>query len=204
MNESGGSDLAATRAFFGPRAAGWEIKFPDDGPAYHRAVVELRPRPGGVVADVGCGTGRALPELRAAVGDGGTVLGIDVTAEMLAEATARGRDRLATLVLADALRLPLPEDALDAVFAAGLISHLRDPRAGLAELARVCRRGGRLALFHPLGRAALARRHGRDPAADDPRAEPRIRAALAATGWHCDSVDDGENRYLVLATRVAC
>src|SRR5438874_9038152 len=80
------SDAAGTRAFFGPRAAGWEIRFPDDGPAYRRAVAELAPPSGGAVADVGCGTGRALPELRAAVGETGTVIGLDLTVEMLAEA----------------------------------------------------------------------------------------------------------------------
>jgi hypothetical protein len=56
-------------------------------------------------------------------------------------------------------------------------------------------------VFHPIGRAALAHRQGRELSADDLRAEPRIRAALHETGWHCDSVDDGADRYLVLATR---
>ena len=196
------TDIAATRAFFGPRAATWEARFPDDEPAYRRAVADLAPPPGGAVADVGCGTGRALPELRAAVGATGTVLGFDVTAEMLAEAAAQGRGESAALVLADALRLPLAAGSLDAVFAAGLVTHLPDPVAGLAELARVCRPGGRLAVFHPIGRAALARRHGRDLTPQDLRAEPNIRAALAAAGWRCDEVDDAEDRYLTLATRV--
>ena len=195
------TDIAATRAFFGPRAAGWEARFPDDGPAYRRAVADLVPPPGGAVADVGCGTGRALPELRAAVGAAGTVLGFDVTVEMLAEAAAQGRRDAAALVLADALHLPLATESLDAVFAAGLVTHLPDPVAGLAELARVCRPGGRLALFHPVGRAALALRQGRELTPGDLRAEPNIRAALTASGWRCDEVDDAEDRYLTLATR---
>lgn len=201
MIGSGADHIAATRAFFGPRAASWEVRFPDDGPRYRQAVAELAPPKGGAVADVACGTGRALPELRAAVGAEGTVIGIDVTGEMLAEATARGRDRLAALILADALHLPLATGALDAVFVAGLLTHLPNPIAGLTELARVCRPGGRLALFHPIGRVALARKHGRELTADDLRAEPNIRAALAETGWHCDVVDDAEHRYLVLASR---
>ncbi|WP_279579232.1 hypothetical protein [Fodinicola feengrottensis] len=65
----------------------------------------------------------------------------------------------------------------------------------------MARTGARLALFHPVGRAALARKHGHELAADDIRAEPRIRAALAATGWRCESVDDADERYLVLAVR---
>lgn len=120
-------------------------------------------RRGGTVLDAACGTGRALPPLRAAVGLSGHVLGVDVTAEMLTTATRRGRHRTAQLVLADVVRLPVGTNRIDAVFAAGLLAHLEDPEAGLAELARVCRPGGRLALFHPLGRVALARRHGSTP-----------------------------------------
>jgi SAM-dependent methyltransferase len=192
------SDIARTRAFFGPRAAGWETRFPDDGPAYRWAVSELAPPVGGAVADVACGTGRALPELRAAVGAAGTVVGFDLTVEMLAEAGRLGRGGL---VLADALRLPLADRALDAVFAAGLLPHLLDPVAGLVELARVSRPGARLALFQPIGRPALAHRHGREPDPSDIRAEPHIRSALGSSGWACESVYDGDDRYLVLASR---
>jgi SAM-dependent methyltransferase len=196
-----GADRAHTRGFFGPRAAGWEARFPDDGPAYARAVAELDPPPGGAVLDAACGTGRALPALRAAVGPAGRVVAVDLTPEMLAEARRLGRDRAAALVEADVLALPLATGSLDAVLAAGLLSHLPDPAAGLAELARVCRPGGRLALFHPIGRAALARRHGREPGPDDVRAEPAVRRLLAAAGWRCTAVDDAPDRWLVLAER---
>ena len=195
------TDVGATRAFFGPRAAGWETRFPDDGPSYAQAVAELAPPMGGTVLDAACGTGRALPALRAAVGQTGVVLGLDLTAEMLAEAVHCGRRSYAHLILGDVMKLPLTSGSLDAVFAAGLVSHLPDAAAGLRELARVCRPGGRLALFHPLGRAALARRHGRDPNADDVRSPPQITALLAQTGWRCESIDDVADRYLVLATR---
>jgi ubiquinone/menaquinone biosynthesis C-methylase UbiE len=153
------------------------------------------------VLDAACGTGRALPALRAAVGSTGTVVGVDLTSEMLAQAARHGRGSLAELVLADAMKLPLATASLDAVFAAGLLPHLTDPVAGLAELARVCRGGGRLALFHPIGRGTLARRHGNEPDPDDIRSEARIRTALARTGWRCESVDDADHRYLVLAVR---
>jgi hypothetical protein len=63
------------------------------------------------------------------------------------------------------------------------------------------RPGARLALFHPIGRADLARRHDNDLQPDDIRAEPNIRPALARAGWLCESVDDGARRYLTLAVR---
>jgi SAM-dependent methyltransferase len=191
-----------SRDFFAARAATWDDRFPDDGPRYEHAVAELQPRPGGVALDIGCGTGRALPYLRAAVGPRGTVVGLDLTVQMLGEARARKRDATpGGLVRADAARLPVLTGSCDSLFAAGLLHHLRDPIAGLREFARVSRPGARLALFHPIGRAALAARHGGVPAADDIRGEARIAGAFASTGWRVQLVDDSTERYLALAVR---
>lgn len=194
-------DPTHVREFFGARAADWDSHFPDDGPAYAAAVADLGLRPGDAVLDAGCGTGRALPPLREAVGPTGSVIGADLTPEMLNEAVRAGRGKAAALVLADVARLPLRTGALDAVFGAGLISHLADPARDLRELARVVRPSGRLALFHPIGRAALAARHGRQITDDDLRAEPNLRAALAGSGWELDSYVDEDTRYLAIAVR---
>ena len=76
--------LAETRAFSPRRAATWEARFPDDDPAYAAVVAEAGLHAGQTALDAGCGTGRALPHLRAAVGPDGRVLGFDLTPEMLA------------------------------------------------------------------------------------------------------------------------
>ncbi|MFF5653639.1 class I SAM-dependent methyltransferase [Streptomyces collinus] len=187
--------------FFTARAADWDSRFPDDGPAYAAAVAELGLRAGDRVLDAGCGTGRALPPLRAAVGTSGMVLGADLTPAMLREAVRAGRDRDGHLLLTDVAALPLRSYSLDAVFGAGLISHLENPAENLRELARVVRPGGVLALFHPIGRAALAARHGRSITPDDLRAEPNLRPLLAGSGWRLTSYVDEDARFLVLALR---
>src|SRR5512147_2581195 len=171
-------DHTHVQEFFTTRAAEWDSRFPDDGPAYAAAVADLGLRPGDRVLDAGCGTGRALPLLRAAVGPSGVVLGADLTPAMLAAAVRAGRDREGALLLADVAALPLRSGSLDAVFTAGLIAHLPCPAENLRELARAVLPGGSLALFHPIGRAALAARQGRRVPPDDLRAEPNLRTLL--------------------------
>jgi ubiquinone/menaquinone biosynthesis C-methylase UbiE len=196
-------DHTHVQEFFTARAADWDSRFPDDGPAYAAAVAELGLRDGDRVLDAGCGTGRALTPLRAAVGPSGVVAGVDLTPAMLEAAVRAGRDRDGRLVLADVAALPLRSGSLDAVFGAGLISHLPHPAENLRELARVVRPGGTLALFHPIGRAALAARQGRQITPDDLRAEPNLRPLLAGSEWRLTSYVDEDARFLALAVREA-
>ncbi len=194
-------DHTHVQEFFGARAAHWDSRFPDDGPAYAAAVGELGLRRGDRVLDAGCGTGRALTPLRAAVGPSGVVVGADLTPAMLTAAVRAGRDRAGRLLLADVTALPLRSASLDAVFAAGLVAHLPRPQENLRELARVVRSGGTLALFHPIGRAALAARQGRQLTPEDLRAEPNLRPLLAGSGWRMTSYADEDDRFLALAVR---
>jgi ubiquinone/menaquinone biosynthesis C-methylase UbiE len=165
-------------------------------------VAELPVPLGGHALDIGCGTGRALVPLRAAVGSGGQVLGLDATPAMLLAARAAGRGELAGLVVGDALRLPVPAAWADVIFAGGVLPHLDDPAAALAEWARAARPAAVLAVFHPLSRAALAARHHSVPSDDDVLAAGRLRRLCAAAGWGVLSIDDSDARYLAVARRL--
>jgi SAM-dependent methyltransferase len=79
MGDDRSDDHTRVQEFFGARAADWDSRFPDDGPAYAAAVGEMGLRAGQLVLDAGCGTGRALEPLRSAVGPSGTVLGCSPT-----------------------------------------------------------------------------------------------------------------------------
>jgi SAM-dependent methyltransferase len=106
------------------------------------------------------------------------------------------------LLLADVAGLPLRSESLDAVFAAGLVAHLPNPSENLRELARVVRPAGTLALFHPIGRAALAARQGRRITPDDLRAEGNLRPLLSGSGWRLTSYVDEDSHFLALAVRL--
>ncbi|MGH9120745.1 MAG: ubiquinone/menaquinone biosynthesis methyltransferase [Acidimicrobiales bacterium] len=94
---------------------------------------------GSAVIDVACGTGDLCREL---AGVGIDAVGLDFSAGMLAKA-----DTTAPLVQADALRMPFPSSRLDGVVSGFALRNVTDVDALFAELARVLRKGGRLALL---------------------------------------------------------
>ena len=102
----------------------------------------LRPLTGRRVLDVGAGDGRLARALR---GAGAHVVAVDPDPDMAG----------LTVGLPD---LPFEDGAFDLVVAAFVVNHLDDPRAGVAELARVTAPGGRvLATIWPSGANAQSR-----------------------------------------------
>jgi demethylmenaquinone methyltransferase / 2-methoxy-6-polyprenyl-1,4-benzoquinol methylase len=105
-------------------------------------VTKVDAGPRDAVLDVATGTGAVARELIAQKGC--TVVGVDQSREMLAEA----RRRLPAgvkLVEADADSLPFPDASFDALTFTYLLRYVPDPAATLRELARVVRSGGTIA-----------------------------------------------------------
>lgn len=102
-----------------------------------RAALDLRP--GERVLDVGAGTGVSTEELALS---GAYAVGADLSLGML-RAGKRRRPRV-PLLAGDALRLPFPDGAFDAVTISFALRNVSDTDAALRELARVTRPGGRL------------------------------------------------------------
>jgi len=101
-------------------------------------------RPDAVVADVGAGTGGVLLQLARAAGK---VIGVDRSEKMLdvcrQRAAAAGLKNV-ELRLGDAERLPLADAECDAALSSMLLHHLKDPAAGVMEMARVVKPGGKV------------------------------------------------------------
>src|SRR4051794_19272892 len=105
-------------------------------------------QPSEAVVDVGCGTGTALAQLAAAVGERGRAVGVDASAEMLAVARTRLPEWI-ELVRADAASLLLETDSIDAYRAERLYQHLDEPLGALAEAQRILKPEGRIVLVDP-------------------------------------------------------
>jgi demethylmenaquinone methyltransferase / 2-methoxy-6-polyprenyl-1,4-benzoquinol methylase len=103
-----------------------------------RAVVQ----PGARVLDACCGTGDLGI---AAEREGGIVTGLDFSAEMLAR--ARRKSSSIEWIEGDVLALPFEDGTFDVVTVGFGVRNVADLRAGLEELRRVLRPGGRLAIL---------------------------------------------------------
>jgi demethylmenaquinone methyltransferase / 2-methoxy-6-polyprenyl-1,4-benzoquinol methylase len=120
-------------------------------PRWRRAMVAaVNAAPGERVLDVATGTGMVAQELVRRYGC--SVVGLDQSPEMLGAARARlARDSAlaarVTLVEGEAEHLPFAEEEFDHLTFTYLLRYVEDPAATLAELARVVRPGGRIAML---------------------------------------------------------
>lgn len=105
----------------------------------NRTIRDLELPSGSVIADLACGTGdfcRTLSE------QGHRPIGFDLAFGMLAHARTE-----APLVHADALRLPVPDGSMDGVTCGFALRNFVELDPFFAELARIVRPGGRIALL---------------------------------------------------------
>ena len=109
-------------------------------PRWRRFLVSrVRARAGETVLDVATGTGAVAIELVRALGC--SVVGVDQSPEMLAEARHRVPEGV-QLVEGDADHLPFPDGSFEGLTFTYLLRYVDDPGATMSELARVVRPGG--------------------------------------------------------------
>jgi SAM-dependent methyltransferase len=108
-------------------------------------VLRLNPQPGERILDLSTGTGWTS---RLVARRGAIVAGVDIADDLLdaARANAAAEQLRIDYQLGDAEDLPFQDGAFDAVVSTVGIMFASRPDAAAAELARVCRRGGRIAL----------------------------------------------------------
>jgi ubiquinone/menaquinone biosynthesis C-methylase UbiE len=97
-------------------------------------------KPGGLVLDVGSGTGANLPFIHS------RAVATDLSLAMLLRSVRRHSERT-MLVVADASQLPFREERFDAVIAALVFCEIENPAEAFAEMIRVARPGSRISLL---------------------------------------------------------
>lgn len=144
------SELSAARVkgFFNRVASDWDTMRLDyyDERVIERMAAAAALEPTMTVVDVGTGTGFVAAGISPQVAE---VIGVDSSPEMLAVAR-RNLDELGvgnvTLRTGDVTALPLADGAVDAAFANMVLHHAEEPAAMLAEMRRVVRPGGTVAV----------------------------------------------------------
>jgi ubiquinone/menaquinone biosynthesis C-methylase UbiE/DNA-binding transcriptional ArsR family regulator len=160
----------------------------------HALVAALGEGDLGEVLDIGTGTGRIAELLEPAASQ---VIGLDKSPEMLRLARAR-LQHLPTgrveLVQGDFAALPFAPESFDTVVFHQVLHYAHQPEYALAEAARVCRAGGRIAIVdlaaHDHEELRRAHAHARLGFADD-----QMEAMLARHGFEAApvaTVDGGE------------
>jgi SAM-dependent methyltransferase len=136
---------------------GPQIRF-EDGAGYERMMGTwsrlageifldwIKPASGLRWIDIGCGNG-AFTELLAERCAPADIQGIDPSEAQLAFARSRHKAGIAQFQKGDAMALPFADDSFDAAIMALVIFFVPDPAAGVAEMARVVRRGGLIASY---------------------------------------------------------
>ncbi|NBD95729.1 MAG: methyltransferase domain-containing protein [Gammaproteobacteria bacterium] len=113
--------------------------------AIEHTINRLEPAPGMRILDVATGTGWTARRLAE---QGSETTGVDIATDMLADARARASARGLEIEFreGDAEALPFDDGSFDAVISTFGVMFVQQPESAAAELARVCRPGGRLAL----------------------------------------------------------
>ncbi len=132
-------------------ATRWERPSAEMGRGATDAIVALaQPRPGMCVLDVASGTGAPSLQIARAVAPTGRVTATDLSPEPLKIAAERARERGLTNIdfqVADVHQLPFPDASFDLVTSRLGVMFLSDLPRALAEMRRVLKPGGRVALL---------------------------------------------------------
>ncbi len=99
------------------------------------------------ILDIGSGAGQIAKSLLKYADPGADITCFDLSQKMLRRARTRMKSDAPSFVAADLGWMPFADGSFDCITCGYVLEHLPDPQTGLAEVARVLRRGGRMYLL---------------------------------------------------------
>jgi demethylmenaquinone methyltransferase/2-methoxy-6-polyprenyl-1,4-benzoquinol methylase len=191
------------QAFFDQLASEWDLNFTvEDLERLQHHVPKLGAQPGMDVLDLGCGTGILFDLLRRAVGDEGSVTGVDFSLQMARQAHRNFPFDNVNVVDADVSQLPFPADTFDLAVAFAAFPHFEDKRETLRAMHRVLKPGAHFFILHLESSKELSEMHRKvgGVVAEDfiPDAQ-ELTAMFEETGFNNVRIQDHKGFYLASA-----
>lgn len=150
------------RTFFNGMAASWDeagSREPMDEGV--RAFVQRSFAPvARTILDIGCGTGILAPHLLTAYPRAEVIIELDFAEEMLAVNRRKFQDHRLVRLAADACNLPFPDGSIDLILCFNVAPHLGNAGLAFADMLRVLKPGGTLAVGHLMSSNELNCFHG--------------------------------------------
>jgi SAM-dependent methyltransferase len=114
-------------------------------------VETLRPRPGNLILDVGCGEGQAEVSIGRRQVSQVRLVGVDLVLSKAAAALAetRSHNQRVSVAAANVIRLPFRNACFDATFCIGVLQYVADVSVAVKEIARVTAPGRRVVIVEP-------------------------------------------------------
>jgi len=140
---AGAADVVEMAAFLEEHA-----QTPDTQAVNQKFCEVLDPQPGERLLEVGCGSGLFCRMVVPRIQPGGSMVGVDISPEFLAEArkyaAQAGMTDQIVFESGEAETLPYPDASFDGAYAVRLLLHATDPDAAVREMTRVVKPGGRV------------------------------------------------------------
>jgi len=193
-----------SKVYFNHMAAVWdETATEKDEARLERMAARLNIGPGFRVLDVGTGTGVFIPFILDKIGVSGQIVALDLAAEMLRKARAKGFNGNIACLNADVTGLPLCDETFDSVVCYSSFPHFQDKPKALLEIKRVIKSGGSLYICHTSSRDSINENHRSIPAVagDILPDEHEMRMMLLEAGFVDIMIEDDRESYLCYARK---
>lgn len=191
--------------YFDDLAPTWDELVTDDTRGRIAGIIDgLEIKPRCRVLDVGSGTGILLPLLETRMRGEGTILAIDISAEMLKQGKRKACPAIVDFAQADAMAIPLADGSVDVVICYSVFPHFHDKVRALTEMARVLRKTGALVICHTMSRTMINELHqniGGIVADHSLPGESELRKQAEQAGLSITHFEDCAERYLVIAEK---